>query len=212
MRRFRVDASKKVYASPIDFELMEGMDNSSRNKITAEKVCAVLDQHKEELINYIDTKITTDVVDRLNEDIAKLRSKYPGCGRYIDKSKLPHYYNPSTVEGLHFGTDDEGDIYLTPSSGSLEEDFCERVSHDWSDAYVYFNVETNETEVWGVDPSDVYEAWKYLFSQPEIYQKLELDSLVSTFENLVYSFAEVIDEVVSEAITNAMKKYFDERE
>ena len=72
-RQFRVDASQKIQAAPVDFDRFDGMTRGKPQKLKE-----VLESHQAELESYLDAKLSP-IVEQLNNDFNKILSTYVDC-------------------------------------------------------------------------------------------------------------------------------------
>ena len=69
-RRFTVDASKKIQASPVDFSLFDAFKGND-----PEEIRSVLEANEQSLLEYYNTKVS-EVADSVNADIKHILNSY----------------------------------------------------------------------------------------------------------------------------------------
>jgi len=215
-RRFTVNANQKIQAAPIDFDAINDMESQSKSRTTPERIQRILNDNKSELLSYIDVKINKEVINKLDSDIRNLCEKYPDLEDYFGCGSFPIHNQDSCVVGIEFNSCGAGvnEIRMEPEDERWEDDYSNGFFFEgnWNSACVFYDMGYEFEDTYcipDIEPTDLFNLLSWELSLEDVYPNLSLDNIVSTFEELVYSYADFIDAVISEYVMQIMQEYFD---
>jgi hypothetical protein len=223
MRRFRVDASQKIQAAPVNFDDID--QYKQRNDHRA--IIREIKNNYDELLNYAETKLRA-VEAQVNSDIQSVISKYVNDLLLFRECITDDYVSedePSNViDGISYYTDCDGPWnWLSITTDSLDMDMD---SPDYQE--IVESVEDTEGTAWSgfymgdkEENDDFIPGFRampaksciallmYLFTLPDIYNQVSVDSVVSVCEQIIFGYCSYVDDYCSTRIETAIKRYLD---
>ena len=214
MRKFRIDASQKIQASPVDFGNLQNFRDSSPADIKAE-----IDKHKADLAAYLDAKMGA-VCNQLNADIQKIIQEYVytvGSDNIaqLDKFLSCFDYNlnitvdSNILSGFEYRAMATSEIlWIAPelserSQADFMDNFCCSIDYDGG-----FINDAKDLYFWWSESDTFITIWAYtLIHRKDLLEQLTVDTVVDIFEQLIYEFAEFADTQASKFLEDAVQKF-----
>lgn len=212
-RHFRVDASQKIQAAPVDFGMLDSM-----RPLLHDVALNLFEQHRESLIAYADAKFE-EVANQINSDIKEIYSKY----LYNNDSAIDEFLN--ILHELNCEINIQSNIlnelrYHAYNDGNmLTELFVPRDDIEIETPDVGFILWIEEAdigdslEVEHCDGSRFIEGGLEIIfcsAADDFYRKqVTADTLISTCQQIIYEYAEFVDAQFSRVLEDAVMKFFE---
>jgi hypothetical protein len=224
-RRFRIDASQKIQASPVDFGRFEGM-----SRTTKEQIAGVLEEHRTSLEEYFQVKVG-GIVKQLNADIRNIINNYVDiddpyevsaflyilCGKQagiwdtskdssvLDNLKYIVESDPSYIwVQIHYDNsvideaDHEDDLFYAPSISCAI--FLDYDNED----------ETIEhLDITKCNSDGFIEALSMALTLKPYIGQVTPGTVVNIAESIIYEFAEFVDEEFSRILESATEQFLE---
>ena len=230
-RRFRIDASQKIQASPIDFDMLREEYNAM---VTTAKVETEIANNKQEIISYANSKFK-ELSQQINSDIDKVISEWVDLD-YVNEffkvvadvsrenSGTSWNGKSSVLEGLEYSAEGDDDYtwYSIESKdyGDLDEfyDSCE-VNLLWCSLHTYEydeydpehpdeNIRFFTPVAYGGNSAQFVDLLTHILCMPKYMAQLSQDNIVDVCERIVNEFTKFIDASCSDLLERALKKYW----
>ena len=223
-RHFRIDASKKIQASPVDFDRFAG-----RSKTDKEQIASILSEHRDNLIDYFDIKVG-GVVKQLNADIDKIKSTYITSADYMEQ-----FLNILCGELIGIWDTSENSMVLQNLKYEVESDSSYIFSQIKYDSSVIDADDHGDDLFYGpstacvcfLDFDDINDALEHLdicqcnsdgfvdslslaLTLKPYIQQVTLGTVVDVAEKIIYEFAEFVDEQFSRIFESAIEQFLEE--
>ena len=216
-RQFRVDASKKIQAAPVDFGVLDSMQ-----PLMHDAALDMFEQHREELIAYADAKFE-EVANQINSDIREIFSRYLHDNVTDIDTFLDIFYgfgydvsiHSTILNRLNYNAyNDDGDIIteIFPLVDDIEIETPDVGFVLWIDSYEG----DGPLEIRHCGGSRFVEAGLEIIfcsAANDFYRKqVTADTLISTCQQIIYEYAEFVDTQLSKILEEAIMKYFEQLE
>ena len=204
-RRFTVDASKKIQASPVDFSLFDAFKGND-----PEEIKSVLEANEDSLSEYYNTKIS-EVIGSVNADIKQILNSY------IDRNYFDDFLNlvsksadtkplaSKVLEHIYYDTISDPNYVMVEMNPGIKIDLMEITSSLWMDDAL--------DDLWEHLPvsfpfaEDFIPALIYMLTQKEFVNQITPDDAVSICEELIYEFTSVVEQKFSTILEKATIEY-----
>lgn len=212
-RHFRVDASKKIQAAPVDFGVLDSMQ-----PLMHDVALDMFEQHREELIAYADAKFE-EVANQINSDIREIYTKYLDSQDVLIEKFLEilatmdedKRVSSNILNGLrYFIHADDGDIVteIFPTEEDIEIEGPDVGFAIWgNDVEVDAPLEILQCE----GSRFIEDGLEIIFCSAAVdsyRRQVTADTLISTCQQLIYEYAEFVDSQVSAILEEAVMKFF----
>ena len=229
-RKFRVDASKKIQASPVDFDVLDiELPPDPAN------IRQILESHKEEISAYSLAKFNT-LQDQINNDIHQIMDKYVPQGKedaFIDcmQDCCSNDYcvtENAFLDGLYYDFNPDIDVqwfslfpYSKYNSSELE-DYREEVEGDcylmgmmYPDAQEYYPDLEHMPKFFAPSGlqgnADDFTGWViHILCEPHFVAQVSEDDVLDVCSKLIYGFVEFMDDTCSKHLEKVTRKFIKE--
>lgn len=205
-RRFTVDASKKIQASPVDFSLVDAFKGND-----PEEIRSVLKANEKSLLEYYNTKVS-EVADSVNADIKQILNSYIDRNYFDDFLELISSSADTTpvaseiLEHIYYDTISDPDYVMIEMNAGLEEFDATSVTSAlwmddvlstlWSDLHISFPI-----------AEYFIDELIYTLTEKEFVNQISVDDAVSICEELIYEFTTTVEHKFSTILEKATIEY-----
>lgn len=206
-RRFTVDASKKIQASPVDFSLFDAFKGND-----PEEIRSVLEANEDSLLEYYNTK-ASEVADSVNADIKQILNSYIDRNYFDDFLTLISESADTTpiasevLEHIYYDTDSSLDYVMVGLNGGIMNG-CDEPSSTfslWMDDAL--DVIWDDLHVLSPVDVDFVAGLICMLTQKEFVNQITVDDAVSVCEELIYEFITIVDQKFSTILEKATIEY-----
>ena len=209
-RRFRIDASQKIQASPVDFGMFDAIKNSNN----PEEIKAVLEANKESLETYYIAK-AQGMCDDINSDIRKILDNYVGRDNFdafldrVDSCEVPKPQKSEVLDHLYYDTDsDDCRIFVMFNPGIDVSEVGEDDEFSYPDVTFCYFADDELDFLWDnlevSCPDETFVSFLIaLMQMPDFITQVSADDVVDTCQRLIYEFVQVADTTYSGILEKA---------
>jgi hypothetical protein len=208
-RKFRVDASKKIQAGPVDFSLFDIPQGNN-----PEEIEQILEDNRDALETYFETK-AIETANSINSDLRTILDKYVGSDNFeyfIDNCLVPagvsedQATKSQVFDTIYYDTIGDSDyIMLELNPGLPDADL----------AYFTFSLFMDDTydAMWNTlsvtfaDPVDFVDELISTFTSDEFVNKITPENVVDMCEQLIYDYCTFADAKFSTIFEKATTEY-----